>query len=197
MPEEASFVDLIHRVRSGDQAAATELVRRYEPAIRRAARYRLADAGLVKILDSMDICQSVLASFFVRAAAGQYDLNTPEQLLKLLVTMARNKVASQARRERADRRDRRRTGRSDRDPAELVAVGSAPVEQLADRELLQTVYSRLSPEERVLVDLRHQGHDWQAIASRLGSTSAVLRKRLSRALDRITRQLGLEEPSDE
>ena len=32
----------------------------------------------------MDICQSVMASFFVRAALGQYQLNTPEQLLNLL-----------------------------------------------------------------------------------------------------------------
>ena len=43
--------------------------------------FRLADARLGNLLDSMDICQSVLTSFFVRAAAGQYDLETPEQLL--------------------------------------------------------------------------------------------------------------------
>ena len=40
----------------------------------------------------MDICQSVLGSFFVRAATGQYKLETPEHLLKLLTTMARNKL---------------------------------------------------------------------------------------------------------
>ena len=36
-----------------------------EPAIRRQ-RVRLADARLGNLLDSMDICQSVLKSFFVR-----------------------------------------------------------------------------------------------------------------------------------
>src|SRR5438309_2196398 len=92
-----SFDDLIRRVRAGDQAAAAELVRRYEPAICRAVRFRLADSRLVRLLDSMDICQSVLASFFVIAAAGQYDITQPEQLLKLLVAMARNKLALEAR----------------------------------------------------------------------------------------------------
>ena len=35
---EESFELLIRRVRDGDEQAAAELVRRYEPAIRRAAR---------------------------------------------------------------------------------------------------------------------------------------------------------------
>ena len=67
--------------------AAAELVRHYEPAIRRAVRVRLVDTRLNRLLDSMDICQSVMASFFVRAALGQYELNTPDQLLRLLATM--------------------------------------------------------------------------------------------------------------
>ena len=78
MAETTTFEELIRRVRAWDQDAATELVRRYEPAIRRAVRFRLADARLGGLFDSMDICQSVLGSFFVRAAWGQYDLETPE-----------------------------------------------------------------------------------------------------------------------
>src|SRR5437763_17042036 len=108
MPEELSFAELIGRVRTGDQDAAAALVRRYEPAIRRAVRIRLADSRLGRVLDSMDICQSVMASFFVRAALGQYELQAPEQLLKLLASMARHKLADQVDRERAACRDNRR-----------------------------------------------------------------------------------------
>jgi hypothetical protein len=32
-----------------------------------------------------DICQSVMASFFVRAAAGQFNLERPDELIRLLV----------------------------------------------------------------------------------------------------------------
>jgi DNA-directed RNA polymerase specialized sigma24 family protein len=60
-PEPDTFQNLIERVRARDEGAATELVRRYEPMVRRAARVRLAD----RLLDSMDICQPVMASFFV------------------------------------------------------------------------------------------------------------------------------------
>src|SRR5262245_28986230 len=92
-----AFTESMRRIRAGDEQAAAELVRQYEPLIRRAVRLRLEDQRLRRVFDSMDICQSVLASFFVRSAAGQYDLEQPEQLLNLLVRMARNKLASAAR----------------------------------------------------------------------------------------------------
>jgi hypothetical protein len=54
MSEAPTFEELIRRVRTWDQVAAAELVRRYEPAIRRAVRVRLANARLGNLLDSMD-----------------------------------------------------------------------------------------------------------------------------------------------
>src|SRR3954466_778564 len=98
MAENAAFDKLIQQVRGGDEAAAEELVRQYEPAIRRAVRVRLVNPGWRRVVDSVDICQSVMGSFFVRAALGQYDLNSPEQLAGLLVRLARNKVTDLARR---------------------------------------------------------------------------------------------------
>src|SRR5262245_46719373 len=108
MPDRTTFADFIRRIRAGDEEAAVELVRQYEPLIRREVRMHLEDQRLGRLLDSMDICQSVLASFFVRTAAGQYDLDQPDQLLKLLVTMARNKLVSESRRQQRQRRDIRR-----------------------------------------------------------------------------------------
>jgi hypothetical protein len=66
--------------RGGDGDAAAELVRRYELAIRRVVRLRLTDVRLRRAFDSMDVCQSVLGSFFVRAASGQYDLSNSDRL---------------------------------------------------------------------------------------------------------------------
>ena len=43
---------------------------------------------LRRILEPADLCQSILKSFFVRAASGQFDLDSPEKLLALLRTMA-------------------------------------------------------------------------------------------------------------
>src|SRR5262245_33044823 len=107
MSELQDFRELIRRVRAGDAQASVELVRRYEPAIRLAVHVRLTDPRLRRVLDSVDICQSVLASFFLRAAAGQYELETPGQLLKLLAAMARHKLLRQVEKHQAARRDQR------------------------------------------------------------------------------------------
>jgi RNA polymerase sigma-70 factor (ECF subfamily) len=195
MVDAPTFDELIRRVRAGDQDAATELVRRYEPAVRRAVRFRLADARLGILLDSMDICQSVMASFFIRAASGQYELESPAQLRGLLTAMARNKLNSQARKQHARRRDSRRVAAVDQDEVRFVAAGESPSMEVAARDLLQEVHRRLSPRERRLLEMRNQGYDWSAIASEIGGGAQALRRRLSRALDRIAAQLGLDDAS--
>jgi RNA polymerase sigma-70 factor (ECF subfamily) len=195
MPDEVPFGELIGQVRRGDERAAAELVRRYEPAIRRAVRFRLTDQRLRRTCDSMDVCQSVLMSFFVRAATGQYDLDTPEQLLRLLTAMAKNKLLNQARHQHAARRDARLVdGRLA--TGELVSGDATPSRQAEARDMLEQVHRRLTAEERKLVDLRNQGHDWAAIAAQLGGSPATLRQQLHRALARLTKQLGLEDDED-
>ena len=141
MSQEASFRDLIRRVRAGDDRAAEELVRQYEPEIRRAVRVRLTDPDLRRIVDSLDICQSVLGSFFARAALGQYQLDEPKHLLRLLITMARNKVADLARRETAQRRDRRREQPLDGAADTLEDPRPTPRATIAAKDLLEPFHS--------------------------------------------------------
>jgi RNA polymerase sigma-70 factor (ECF subfamily) len=193
MPTENTFADFLRRIRAGDEQAAAELVRRYEPVIRREVRMRLTDPGLYRLLDSMDICQSVLKSFFVRAAAGQYDLHRPEDLLNLLVAMARNKLASQARKLRSRPADNRRAAAgSPEQLAALVAAEPDPAKVISGRDLLRQVLQCLPEEERRLADLRAQGCTWPQITREVGGTAEARRKQLARALDRVSRQLGLE-----
>jgi RNA polymerase sigma-70 factor (ECF subfamily) len=193
MSDDASFTDLIRRVRARDEEAAAELVRRYEPAIRLAVRVRLSDPALRRVLDSMDICQSVLVNFFVRAALGQFELDKPDQLIRLLVTMARNRVTNHALKERAGRRDCRRREQGDADESQLVAPGPSPSQVVANRELLQVVRSRLSDEERQLADERALGRSWPEIAQQFGCDPNTLRMRLTRAINRVTSSLQLED----
>ena len=194
---EATFQTLIARVRAGDEQAAEELVRRYEPMVRRAARVRLTDPRLRQVLDSVDICQSVMASFFVRAALGQYELNEPEQLLKLLATMARNKLANQARGQRAARRDARRVDDGALDAAEIAGPDASPSRHVAARELLEKARECLSPAERQVLDLRQEGKEWAEVAATLGGSPEALRMKLGRAVRRAAREIGLDDPDDE
>jgi RNA polymerase sigma factor (sigma-70 family) len=193
MADEQDFADLLTRTRRGDQDAAAELVRRYEPAVRRAIRVRLLNPRLRRFLDSMDVCQSVLASFFVRTALGQFELNSSEDVLKLLVRMARNKVAGAVRHEQADCRDNRRLEAGSDEAARMPARGDTPSQAVAGSELLLEFRRRLSPEEQHLAEQRRLGREWVEIAAELGQTPEALRKRLGRAIERVARELGLEE----
>jgi RNA polymerase sigma factor (sigma-70 family) len=193
MPEEHSFRDLIDRVRARDEQAAAELVRLYEPTIRMAIRVRLSDPSLRRFLDSMDICQSVLANFFVRAASGQFELDSADQLVKLLVTMARNKLANYVLQQRAARRDQRRVEKAITNESELVDPGPSASQVVVNKELLQECRRRLSEEERQLVDLRASGRSWDEIAAEVGAKPDTVRSRLTRALDRVAHELRLEE----
>src|SRR5207244_2740835 len=130
MSDDTPFQEMIQKVRSGDGDAAAELVRRYEPAIRRVVRLRLTDPRMRRAFDSMDVCQSVLGSFFVRAALGQYDLANPDQLLKLLAQMTRHKVTDQMRRERAGRRDLARLQDDAGEAREVAATEASPSRQV-------------------------------------------------------------------
>src|SRR5262249_36832779 len=152
-----------------------------------------SDPHLRRAFDSMDICQSVLASFFVRAASGQYDLDEPGQLRRLLVGIARNKVAFQARRQRAKRRDHRRNLTGKALNIEAVAAAPSPSRQLAGEELLREFRGRLTEQECRLADLRAQGLQWAEIAAEIGGTPQALRKQLARAVERVIKELGLEE----
>jgi RNA polymerase sigma factor (sigma-70 family) len=188
--------ELIRSVRSGDPEAAAELVRRYEPYIRRAVRVEMRDPRLRRVFDSSDFCQSVLASFFARVALGQYELDRPERLLRLLGTMARNKVASRARRASIMRRvECSPEERSDHE-LRFIDPGPDPSRIVASRDLLKVVRDRLSADERRLSDLRVDGQTWSEIGAEVGGNPDTLRFRLTRALDRVAREVGLDDPDD-
>jgi RNA polymerase sigma-70 factor (ECF subfamily) len=194
-PEE--FRRLLRQVRAGDADAAARLVREFEPAIRRFVRVRLADARLRRVLDSMDICQSVMANFFVRVAAGQFDLEQPRQLLRLLATMARNRLLNHARDELAARRDRRRQEDNSNTLDQAADPGASPSRIAMGKELLERVEQQLDPQERLLLQRRLEGHEWQQIAAEMKASPEALRKKLARALDRIGPALGLDAVTDE
>jgi RNA polymerase sigma-70 factor (ECF subfamily) len=197
MSGESAFHDLIRRVRAGDEDAAKEIVRLYEPAIRREARVRLVDARLRRLFDSMDICQSVLASFFVRAAMGQYEIDTPAHLLRLLTSMSRKKLVDHAREHKAARRDHRRLAAGSHDLRDARDVNPSPSQQVAGKELLREFRNRLSEEERALADQRALNRDWAQIAAERGGTPEALRKKLGRAVDRVAQELGLDNSDDD
>ncbi|MGL1608738.1 hypothetical protein ACSTHC_00255, partial [Vibrio parahaemolyticus] len=88
-----------------------------------------------RVYDSVDVSQSVLGSFFLRVSLGEYDLQSPEDLLKLLVTMARNKVADETRKAQAACRDLRRNESGNVEWHAIADNQSTPSTEVAYAEL--------------------------------------------------------------
>ena len=197
MSDEPIFGVWMARVRAGDEEAAEQLVRRYERAIRIRVRAMLTDPVARRQLDSVDICQSVLASFFSGAATGQFQLDNSAQLVALLAGMARNKVAMAVRRQQQECRDNRRdVGTGDDMPA-LADRSPGPMTLALYRDLLHTLLDRLEPDERELAQRRALGQTWAEIAADVGGAADGHRIKLSRALERLAPQLGLLETGEE
>ncbi len=155
--QDPEFAEFLLRIRAGDAQAAEELVRRYESLIRREVRLKLQDPSLHRVLDSVDICQSVMASFFVRAAAGQYDLNQPLQLLRLLISMARNEVPRPPAINAPSGADNRRVGGLGVEEIDPVGKVGTPSRVVEAKELLNLVRDKLDEDERRLADMRSAG----------------------------------------
>jgi RNA polymerase sigma-70 factor (ECF subfamily) len=191
------FSRLLHRVRAGDPDATAELFRRYEPEVRRAVHMRLTDPALRRILDSVDICQSVFAAFYVHAAAGTLEFDQSADLVRLLVRMARNRVIDHHRRLYGPRRGQGLPHESDQALETVADAAPGPVETVANRELLQQVHARLSPRDRYLAEQRGGGRAWTDLARELGESPDALRIRLRRALGEVCKALGLGDDGDE
>ena len=194
MSSDSDLPDLIRRLREREPAAVAELIRRYEPDIRRIARVRLARFGLRHLVDSEDIAQSVLGRFFARISSGGLEFESPDKLLHLLAVITANRVTSYAR----DERGRVRPGRQCRDdrPAgsDRPDPGPGVVRTLAAREQLDWLLQFLHPDVRGVLTGRLEGKAWADLAAEQGVGSDALRKRLARALDEAADRLGLSEP---
>ena len=187
--ENPEFEKILAAVRTGDPQAVEELVRRYEPVLRHLIRIRLHKRHLQRLLDSADVCQSVLANFFRRAAEGQFKIHTPQDLNELLVTMALNKFRDWVRRQH-------RHGGGLPDGWDPPAADRDPGRMAADQELVQKIRDRLTAEE---LQLFHEnqvlGYTWAEIAAQRGSEPDTLRMRLARALARVQREFQTSESS--
>ena len=187
------FESLMQRVFSGDGQAASQLVQEYEPEVRRIVRHRLHGNQLRRVLDSIDICQSVFGKFFFYAALGKFDIRQPEDLVKLLCKMATNRVIDKHRAESS--RQKLVSMRMDENAAKGFEEQIDPAENAASiveyEDLLQRVRQQMSPDERAISKLRSEGKSWLEVSVELNESPHALRKRLERGCERVFDELGI------
>ena len=104
----ASDGSLVRRLKGGSEDAATQLYTRYANRLRALARANTS-AQLARRVDAEDIVQSVFRIFFAGASRGMYDVPAGEDLWKLLLVIALNKIRGESVYHQAAKRDVRVT----------------------------------------------------------------------------------------
>src|SRR5262245_51633566 len=196
MPDPAGdFAALLAKAREGDSAALTELVRQYETEIRTVARVHLG-LTLRPYLDSMDLVQSVHQSLFLALQKGKFELNAPQDLVALTVTMVRRKVAQHWRRLQRHQRsslDSESTATVPQVVASLTCTENDPARAAEYEDALQRLWDSLSETEKQVMQLRMAGYRTAEVARQLGMDCDVLRAQLSRLRRRLRQEGALAE----
>jgi RNA polymerase sigma-70 factor (ECF subfamily) len=183
---------LFQRAQEGDEVALAELVEQYGTVLRRVARGLLGPA-LRSHLDSLDLVQSVHRILLVCLRDHKLELDSPERLLGLALTMIRRRVARHWRhlkQEAAVRSSGTAPGGEavpDRDD------DADPTRKLQITDEVERLFRILDESDRHLLELRLQGYSTADVARHLGVDARILRVRLGRLRKRLREEgLGVE-----
>jgi RNA polymerase sigma-70 factor (ECF subfamily) len=157
---------LLRRFRGGNDQAATELYRRYAGRLYRLAQVSCAE-DLARRLDPEDIVQSVFSSFFRRARDGHYFVPAGEELWKLLLVIALNKIRAQANFHRAARRNVASTLSGGSLKAAVVDARHDERALSFLRLVIDEILAHHVEVDRQIIVLRIDGHDVAEIAERV------------------------------
>lgn len=199
MPEEPAD-NLLERVQQGDQAAATELFRRYVARLMALARSRLPST-LAQRVDPEDVVQSAYRSFFAATAEGRYDSQRGEDLWALLATITLHKVHRQIERFKAQKRDWERELHFGSEEslvslrAQALAAQPSPAEAAALADEVAHLMRRLDPGQRLVLELRLQGHMLEEIAVQTGRSVRTVRRILDQVKSCLEQLPGRDPPS--
>lgn len=183
--DEPSDRSLLQRFRRGSQDAATQLYLRYAARLRALARTHCSP-DLSRRLDIDDIVQSVFGSFFRGASQGYYEVPPGEELWRLFLVIALNKIRAKGAFHRAAKRDVRLTAGS-----ELLdrSETANPHDESAYRHLhlvVDEALDRLPAGYKEMVELRIEGYEVAEIARKTGRS----KRTVERILQEARRQLA-------
>ncbi len=187
MPDEdASDRSLVRRFRQGQADAPTRLYLRYAKRLHALAA-RQTSADLARRVDPEEIVQSVFRTFFRRLSAGHYDVPDGEEIWKLLLVMALNKIRFLGNFHKAAKRDVRRTAQGDAVEAGQSAASGPDEEAMTVlRLVVDDVLSGLGESHRKMVELRIEGHEVADIAEQVGRS----KRSVERVLQDFRARLG-------
>jgi RNA polymerase sigma factor (sigma-70 family) len=178
------------RIQAGDEAAARELLARYEAEVRLVVRRQLPRL-LRSRFDSLDFLQSVWGSFFRRVRTGPAEFEDSRHLVAFLARAAKNKVIDEYRRAASRKQDMHREEPLWTDgtrPKEVAADIDTPSELAQANEVFVRLSELLPAERRTILELKAEGLSSRDIGERLG----ISERTVQRVLEDLRRRVELE-----
>jgi RNA polymerase sigma-70 factor (ECF subfamily) len=193
VPTDESFADLMGRLQSGEDDAATELFLRFARRLVGLARGHL-DARLAAKVDPEDVVQSAYKSFFVRHRQGDLEVGSWDGLWGLLTLITLRKCADRAAYYGAGKRDlSKETAAAGTDSTPglwqlAVDRDPRPDEAAALAETVEALFRSLDdPDERGVLELSLQGYTATEISETLGRAERSVRRLRERVRKRLER----------
>lgn len=189
-PSPVTDRSLLRRVQRGHADASTDLYLRYAERLLRLATAQ-SSPDLARRVDAEDIVQSVFRTFFRRATLGHYTVPDGEEIWKLLLVIALNKVRASGAFHRAAKRDvRRTTGGETFDRAvESQAAGDESSLNFL-RMMVEDLLRDLPEAHRQIIELRIEGHEVNDIAATVQRSKRSVERVLQDFRQRLDSLIG-------
>jgi RNA polymerase sigma-70 factor (ECF subfamily) len=183
-----SFVELVTRLRRGEDDAATEVFELYATRLVDLARSRLSN-GMRRKLDPEDVLQSALKSFFVGVRKGKISLSDWDGLWTVLVVITLRKCRKQVVHYQRASRDISREAYGEWCRAfEAIAREPSPDEAAQLIETLEEALLGFEDIDRQVLLLTLGGDKPIQVSSALGITQRRVYRVLERVRARLLRQ---------
>jgi RNA polymerase sigma-70 factor (ECF subfamily) len=187
---EVADEQLMQQLHAGDQQAATEIYVRYADKLLGVARRNTAE-DLRTRFDPEDVVQSVFRTFFRRAAQGAYAVPAGDDLWKLFLVIALNKIRRLGEFHRANKRSVGQT--SGLNEPLVTDQGAGEEDSLRILHLtIDEILAGSPPHVHQMVKLRIDGCEVAEIAERVGRSKRSVERVLQSFRETLARQLGQE-----
>jgi RNA polymerase sigma-70 factor (ECF subfamily) len=166
-PEVISDRSLLRRFQGGQPDASTELYLRYAERLHALVAAQ-SSRELARRVDAEELVQSVFRTFFRRAAHGHYSVPDGEEIWKLLLVIALNKVRAAGAHHRAAKRDVRQTVGGEALHRALETERAHDESALAVlRLVIEELLEQLPTANRQIIELRIEGYEVAEITEKV------------------------------
>ena len=173
-------VELIHRVLDGDDAAFTELVKKYQKPVHALAWRKIGD---------FHIAEEITQDTFLKAYQELATLKKPQSFASWLYVIAANNCSTWLRKKRLRTEPLEETRLQKATYSGHVIAENERVTAEAQREAVQKLLAKLQESERTVVTLHYFGEMSSAeIGAFLGVSANTVRSRLRRAQQRLKKE---------